>query len=97
MKRLFKIPVYKVDDSFNLMYPKKHPVIREYQRRLNQWFGDGDRRRINHLMMHTNPHGQTYIFGHYGSRKNEIVVTIGQILAPGFIRLEHLEPVPNDI
>lgn len=70
-----------------LLYPKKHKSILAKQRRLNAHFED--KRRINSLSQHTNPQGQTFIFGRYGGRKNETMVTIGEVLANKWIILQN--------
>jgi len=95
-KNIFKLPYVREDDSYLLTYPKKHPILLEVQRRYNQWFGD--KRRINTVTQHTNRLGETWLFGQYGSGKEEIVITIGQILGKRFIKLEELgDPIPADI
>jgi hypothetical protein len=83
-KTIFRAPT----DGFRFMHPKKHPILRLFQQRANKHFGD--RRRINHVQVHTNPKGETFLFGRYGHRKNETLITIGHYVATGFLKLSTL-------
>jgi len=56
-----------------------------FQRRLQEHFGD--KRRINHLIDHTNPRGERYIFGQYGHRKDSVTVTVAYFLTSQVIQL----------
>lgn len=97
-KNIFKLPYVQEDDAWLLTYPKKHPILMEAQRRYNHWFGGNDKRRINTITQHTNRLGETWLFGRYGHGKEEVVVTIGQIIAPRFIKLEEPgEPISSDV
>lgn len=83
-KSIFRAPT----DGFRFMHPKKHPILRLFQRRANKHFED--RRRINRVEVHTNRLGETFLFGWYGHRKDTTMITIGQYIAPGFLKLERL-------
>lgn len=77
------MPVQHVEQ---LIYPKKHPIIRLHQQRLQKWFGD--KRRINHLTDHTNRRGQRFIFGRYGHGKDSVTVTVAYFINAQFIQLD---------
>lgn len=66
------------------MHPRKHKVIRLHQQRANRHFED--RRRINAVSIHTNRLGETFLFGRYGHRKNETLLTIGHFITPTFLK-----------
>lgn len=83
-KQIFRAPT----DGFRFMHPKKHPIVRLFQQRANKHFED--RRRINHVEVHTNRLGETFLFGRYGHRKNSTTITIGQYIASGFLKLSSL-------
>lgn len=65
---------------------KKDRIIQIKQLLLNKKFGD--RRQLKSLTQHTNPHGETFIFGTYGHGKNSIVVTIGQVIAKNWLMMD---------
>ena len=81
-KRLWRVPT----EEFRFMYPRKHKVLQIFQRRCNFWFGD--KRRINSVTIHTNPLNQTFLFGRYGHRSNETVVTIWRLWSGGYLFME---------
>ncbi len=85
-KDIYRFP-FSANDTHDLsvMYPKKHEIILVKQKRLNNYFKD--KRRINHVELHTNPQNETFLFGRYGSRKDSIMVTIGYVLGKQWIKL----------
>lgn len=82
--------IYGIPEVHSLMYRKKHKLIKDFQLAANEHFGD--RRRVNAVFKSTNPQQETYLFARYGSRKGEIILTIGVFIGKDFTK-EYVKPL----